>query len=60
MKRGYLFEKTGLSGDEELNEKGKQGYCTDLNENVMVLHAICSQALSIKKNVLDGTILEAV
>jgi hypothetical protein len=33
------MKKIGLSEDEELNEKRKQGYCADLYENAMVLHA---------------------
>jgi hypothetical protein len=33
LKENYLF------GDEQLRLKGKQGYCADLYEIVMVLHA---------------------
>jgi hypothetical protein len=34
------MKKDGLSGDEELNQKRKQGHCTDLHENAMVLHEL--------------------
>src|SRR5258708_27133708 len=48
------MKKIGLLEDEELNEKRKQGYCADLHENAMVLHAKLRFASSISsKSALD-------